>query len=320
MPDLLQRLTNEHILCKDSILEQVDPYTLYCYYYGEELVINQPVISTVREDDNRPSFCIYYKHGRLRYHDYGRGENGDIFDFIKKRYGLSFNDTLKKINHDFQLGYEGEVQRTEPVIKLTPKIKVKKELKVTSRPDFSPEGKAFWDSFHISESILNLYNVKEVEAIHIDDDWFQPSSLCFVYYIGKYLKLYYPYNAKGDKFFNNYPRNYVEGYLQLPPRGRLLILTKSLKDVMTFRVMGIPSVSPKGENVSIPEFILKDLESRFDRIITFFDPDEAGYRGAERYRYPARYLNNGVKDVSDYTKAYGLVKSRNLVAQLIHSI
>lgn len=320
MSNLFQRLENKHILSKDSILEQVDPYTLYCYYYGEELVINQPVISTVREDDTRPSFCLYYKNDKLKYHDYGRGIGGDIFDFVGQRYGLSFGETLKKINHDFQLGFEGELKRTAPVISREPKIKIKKRLAVTSKPSFSPEGISFWESFHIPEHILKLYNVREVAYVHVDDGWFEPRSLCFVYYIGKYLKLYYPYNLKGNKFFNNYPRNYVEGYLQLPSNGRILVITKSLKDVMTFRVMGIPSVSPKGENVPIPDFILRDLEKRFDRIITFFDPDEAGCRGAERYPYPARFLNNGVKDVSDYTKAYGLVKSRNLVAQLIHSI
>ncbi len=279
MEDLLQSLTNKHVLCKESVLQLVDPYTLFCHYYEAELIINQPVLSTVREDDTRPSFCIYYKNNELLYYDYGGGTGGDVFQFVGARYGLSVPDALKKINYDFQLGYEGVIKRTEPLISRIPKIKPKKQLAVTSKSGFSEEGKAFWDSFHISQDILKLYNVKEVEAIHVDENWFRPRALCFVYYIGKYIKLYYPFNPKGDKFFNNYPRNYVEGYLQLPSTGRLLILTKSLKDIMTFRAMGIISAGPKGENVSIPEHILHELERRFDRIITFVDPDKAGYTG-----------------------------------------
>ena len=320
MEDLIQRLTNKHVLCKESILDQVDPYTLFCHYSGLALTINQPVLSTVREDDTLPSFCIYYKDEDLRFYDFGRGMGGDVFHFVGERYGLTFNEVLKKINYDFELGYNGILKGTKPVVGKTQKLKPRKTLAVTSKLELSAEGKAFWETFHITEKTLTLYNIREVQTIHVDTNWFNPRSLCFAYYIGQYIKLYYPFNSKGNKFYNNYPRNYVEGYLQLPEKGKLLILTKALKDVMVFKTMGIPSVSPKGENVPIPEHMLRNLEGRFDRIITFFDPDEAGKQGARRYPYPARFLNNGVKDISDYTKAYGLVRTRNLVVQLINSI
>ena len=191
MEGLIQRLTNKHVLCKESILDQVDPYTLFCHYSGLALTINQPVLSTVREDDTLPSFCLYYRDRELRFYDFGRGTGGDIFHFVGQRYGLTFNEVLKKVNYDFELGYEGVLKRTKPIVGKIQKLKLRKTLAITSKPELSIEGKAFWDAFHITEDVLKAYKVKEVQTVHVNDNWFNPRSLCFAYYIGKYIKLYY---------------------------------------------------------------------------------------------------------------------------------
>lgn len=42
------------------------------------------------------------------YHCFGCGENGDVISFVKELFGLSFYDTLKKIDLDFNLNIYGE--------------------------------------------------------------------------------------------------------------------------------------------------------------------------------------------------------------------
>lgn len=42
------------------------------------------------------------------YHCFGCGENGDVISFVKELFSLSFADTLKKIDLDFNLNIYGE--------------------------------------------------------------------------------------------------------------------------------------------------------------------------------------------------------------------
>jgi DNA primase len=51
-------------------------------------------------NEKTPSMKIY----KQDYHCFGCGEHGDIISFVQKLFGLSFPDTLKKIDTDFNLG------------------------------------------------------------------------------------------------------------------------------------------------------------------------------------------------------------------------
>ncbi len=63
-------------------------------------------------------------------------------------------------------------------------------------------------------------------------------------------KIYQPYADKKHKWINNANYSVHQGYTQLPSHGDFLIITKSLKDVMSLRdVMGITSVGLRGQNL-----------------------------------------------------------------------
>lgn len=55
-------------------------------------------------NEKTPSMKIYEKD----YHCFGCGEHGDIISFVQKLFGLSFPDTLKKVDFDFRLNLYGE--------------------------------------------------------------------------------------------------------------------------------------------------------------------------------------------------------------------
>ena len=51
------------------------------------------------------SFKVY--EGKGGWHCFGCGESGDEISFVRKLFGLSFHDTLKKIDADFSLNLYG---------------------------------------------------------------------------------------------------------------------------------------------------------------------------------------------------------------------
>ncbi|MEE0968186.1 MAG: CHC2 zinc finger domain-containing protein [Clostridia bacterium] len=55
-------------------------------------------------NEKTPSMRIYEKD----YHCFGCQEHGDIITFIQKLFGLSFQDTLRKIDADFGLNIYGD--------------------------------------------------------------------------------------------------------------------------------------------------------------------------------------------------------------------
>jgi len=97
----------------------------------------------------------------------------------------------------------------------------------------------------------------------------------------------------------------LQGYDQLPEKGTLLIVTKSLKDVMLFYEFGIPAIAPASESVILSVEQHKELSQRFTKIVTLYDFDLTGVRSANKMRkefnLPALFLTNGRFGTVDYT-------------------
>jgi len=330
--DLLENIYNK-VVDKSSILNLVDEYTLYCFYLDAVIEINQVILSPIRtkKTDVLPSFRIFYnRHGRLYWYDHGLGgKGGDIFDLVKILFGLeSFQDAVVKINQDFELGWESKYKvEGHPLEALKPLTKDPSNIDAVCYDDFTPEGLAYWLSYYITPEILQRYNVKQVWYIKIDDlfkSLSKAAGVAFSYRIGKYLKIYQPFDPE-HKFINNYPPTYVEGLYQLltnPNRkNKLLIITKSTKDVMVLTRLGFEAISPKAENNPIPQFILDTLEAEYDQIVTLFDPDDAGERARARYNYPGLCLTPDpvlkIKDPADYIKVYGPDKTKQEILRLL---
>ena len=316
--DVLDDLYNKFVLSASSILSQIDEFTLFCHYLGFQPVVHVAYLSPLRTDDTKNSFTIYETPtGRFRYRDFGTGEDGNVFKFISKLYGISHREVLELINEDFDLGYNGKIMTDrKKIIRAVPIIKPKATIRVTSKQAFSDEGLSFWGQFHITPKHLARYNVTEIKYIHYDGRIVTPRGLCFAYRIGEYYKIYQPYSTD-FKFSNSYPRGYVEGFLQLKGKSDTLIITKSLKDVMCLDVIGFEAVSPKGENTPILPDILSKLEAKYSKIYTLFDNDEAGKLGAARYPYQQLYYTKS-KDTSDHLRDHGILDTRLELTKLLY--
>ena len=130
-------------------------------------------------------------------------------------------------------------------------------------------------------------------------------------------KIYQPFN-KHYKWMNNANYSVHQGYTQLPEKGDLLIITKSLKDVMSIKdVMGISSVGLQSESVMMKQSVMDEYKYRFTKVICLFDNDKAGKRlsvdFAETYNIPYFFMPElpKVTDFSDLVKSIGIDKARD---------
>lgn len=62
--------------------------------------------------------------------------------------------------------------------------------------------------------------------------------------------------------------------------GDFLVITKSLKDVMTLYEYKIPAIAPCSENIFITESQYDRLKTKYKHILLLYDNDSAGLHSA----------------------------------------
>ena len=141
----------------------------------------------------------------------------------------------------------------------------------------------------------------------------------YAYKVYNNFKVYRPLGDKYTKWRNNLTEYDVQGYEQLPKKGDVCIITKSLKDVMCLYEMGIPAISPSSESTWLPDTVLEDILKRFKRVLICFDRDGPGMRNLRKISLKTG-LNGLImhkkfkaKDVSDAIKANGFDKVKEYI-------
>jgi len=324
-----------------TILSLVDELSLFSYYMGRNVepgkVYNNPL-----RTDNNPSLSFYFSNGssncKIRFKDFATGETGSIFDFIMKKYNVSLSESLIIIDNDFSLGIRksinskvmGEVFNASSPIKTVDNLmlqafKKNTDIKVSIRDWNNGVDKTYWQQYGITCKILQKYRVYPLRCYWINNSiiYCKNSSPSYGYFFGENKwKIYTPL-SKQYRWISNVGFNIIQGYEQLPERADYLIITKSLKDIMSFDVLGYHSIAPQNETVLLSDNILKDLWKRFSRIILNFDYDLTGVSLGNKYRklndkYDILYFTDkyGSKDLSDYIKNNGLEKARMLIGEV----
>ena len=314
-----------------SILEQVDEYTLYCYYTGiDPLLLSKALPCPYRKDDI-PSFTVFpSRSDRVEYmwKDHATGEYGDIFKLIQKIECIEKrSDVLGRINDDFGLGYSinGPARKEKIVWYEKPKLN---EIKIRVKPmSFTKEGREFWNRYEIGLDLLKQYNVNQVEYYWTYVGQPTPQlalNPTFSYRIGDYYQLYSPFAPKQYKFRNDLPENYFFGYIQLPKQGDKLIIDKSSKDVIFCSRLGYNAVSGKSETTFIPHSKVLELKERFDKVYLMLDNDGPGKAMSEKYikEYPfliPKFIPEDLaKDKTDLCVKVGFEKAKEVIEGLIN--
>lgn len=276
--------------------------------------------------DSLPSFSVKFYNGKYRWKDFGTGEGGDIIDFIRKVYNLDFNSAVQKIVKDFD--------NNEPLRKVDSHCLKNVSKKNTKSVELDCKSRLFlkkeldwWKEFGISDKTLEKYNVSAVEYLFFNKTPVKckTSTYCFKEFKnGTSIKIYSPFTPE-NKWYSNHKSEVLQGWENLPKTGDLLIIQKSLKDVMLMNELGYNSVAPQSETSFIKKNVLEQLLKRFKRVVIFWDNDTTGLQEAQKWaeKYQLEYIYIPVgepKDISDYYFKYKEEQTKQLLNELIGTI
>lgn len=295
-----------------DLLDELSDYDIYSYYLGAfkpGKLMNSPL----RSDDKNPSFAIFAtKDGSLLFKDHGTGEAGNAIKFIKLYKGIQTRDELER-----------ELLRIIRKVGLSSAINVKSNKVYSTKSEvtigivrqaFSEVDKKYWKQFHISIDTLKKFNVFSIKYFLCNSvvrGVYRDDNPIYAYKVYDKFKIYRPLASKYTKWRTNLTNRHIQGLQQLPDKGNLLIITKSLKDVMCLAEMGFNAIAAASETVFIPDDILKSLRSKWKHIIILYDRDATGMKKSreysKQYKLDAIFVHKKfkAKDISDAVKANG---------------
>lgn len=335
----LQDAKSYHKVTLEEIYSKVNDLDLWKYYCSNFKKLDTSFKSELYNDKNPSCRIKYGKSGRLYYRDYGSGEYySTIISYIKAKYNCNFQEALNIISNDFNIrkinySVNKSSKRIEEVLLTRPKT----DIQVLEQP-FNLIDKHYWMQYGITLEQLSKEEVFATKYVYIDSikgcfkteySFVNPIYVYKEYdinlnYVGS--RIYMPLSDdKRRKWLNNSPNHLViQGIRNLSSEGDLLIITKSLKDVLVLRNLGYQAISLGSETMPISEDLYKDLNKRFKRIITLYDNDVQGIKSSsqieKKWGFKAFYVpkEEDVKDISDFIKKYGLNKSIELMKDLIN--
>jgi len=309
---------------KEDILEKYSEYDIFKHYIGD-FELGQTYKSPLRRDDDTPSFNVFHsrRYGCLLFKDFA-GRRGDCVRFVQALLGLgTYQEALQQIAQDMPLNHSISVQPTQQ-LSLS---KIECDLKIVAR-DWQDRDFAYWLLYGITLPTLKRYNVVPISGYYHNNHWVFTKDIAYAYleYKDKVLtyKIYRPTAIKTKKWRNNNPYGVHQGYRQLPASNGLLIITKSLKDVMSiWENTNFPSIGVQSETCFIKETVVDEYKFRFDRVVTLFDNDRQGNEQAQSYEkmYDIESLfipdEFGCKDFSDLVKQVGKQDAVQILKKLL---
>jgi hypothetical protein len=298
-------------LDSEWLLKQVSQEEIFEKFLAP-IVIKELFCNPMR-DDKKPTCDYRYTGSKLRFRDYSWPTSMDCFDVVQYQYGVNFQEALHIIAEAFGLATDS-VKRNPKKVEKTDHFKADIRVK---RQLWTKTDLEYWQSYYITTDILDMFGVASAKIVWLNGEVFSMYSTnnpSYVYYFGPgHYKIYYPLKTSYRFLCNT---NKLQGYDQLPERGDLLVLTKSLKDVIVYYALGINAVAPQSESTKFTDKQLVDLKSRFSTVISNMDYDRAGKKAGIELRKKGiqpYFFTNGrfgtvdykAKDVSDMIRLHG---------------
>lgn len=320
---------NKEFIRKDLLLKYVSDLEIYQKYIKDDFLTKKAILSPLR-DEATPSFGIFVgESGELCFKDWILG-TGDCIKFVQMLFGLTHFEALSQIAHDFnmqddfivkdmqksEITYDSnqKISRTKFITGLT-SFKLNKKRRKWNLRDLE-----YWRSFGITTPTLKKYNVEPVSHMFLENQIITLPDKAYCYVENKdnveTYKIYQPENEK-YKWIKNHNDSIWEGWSQLPEKGGTLIITKSLKDVMSIvENTNFNSVSLQCENILPKQNVFEELQNRFSTIYLLYDNDydkesNWGQIFAEKFTDNFDAINIKIpnelksKDFSDLFKKHG---------------
>jgi hypothetical protein len=304
-------------------------------FIGTTIDFKKPILSPLRYERN-PSFTFKLTNNNdIIWTDWGTGETGDVIKLIQKLYNCSYAKAIEIIYDRLKNNKKILLVNNQENLKIKENDEYKKQnvnSSIIIKDQFFTEtDKKYWNSYCINLSTLCKYNVYSVKYLWYNGRLIKTYSnknpiyaYRFTYDDKTTYKIYFPFEQKGRKWITNTTKRDIQGYAQLPEKGNLLIITKSLKDVMVFYELGYFAIAPQAESINIEDKFIDKLYNRFDNIVVFYDNDLQGINQSKKLKekFGLEYVNIPkneyfVKDISDFAKKYGKDETKKFLKKLL---
>lgn len=274
------------------------------------------ILSPLNPEDTNPSMSLFYasEWKEYRFKCFSTGKGGSAVHLMQHVWGKSFSETAAQIESDYQK-FLNEGKTLEFA-----EIKGSDNYTLTDfkvRELWNQNDVEYWTQFEIGSEMLRWYNVWPLESYtmtrSISKEEFTVT--------GQFIYGYFDQNGKLDKVYQ--PKKKKMKFIKIPDNDSLfqgiyqaqaypsdkLVITSSLKDVMTLAGLGLKVnfVAPDSESSLLNPDQLKFILGRYDSVAVYFDSDQAGRNAMEKYQdlygFPSVYLPKA-KDPSDVVKLF----------------
>jgi hypothetical protein len=335
--NLFKALVQSKKTLTDRLLDEVVDYDIYCELTGIEFELGKPTISPIREDDNMPSFSLFIptqkddvRPEEVWWRDFREG-SGNVFKFVKlfaaRKYGIDLDgrfEIIKFIDEELELGlFKLNHKSTRKSRELNyDEARKAKIILFASRP-FTRRDRLWWCERGIDTKDFEEANIRSIQYLLNEDltvkHTFRSTDLAFAQIVYDKVKIYCP-ESIDFKWRNTCPGHYILGEEQCT-RNDVLIITKSSKDIQTFKsLIYCDSISPQGEGQHFEVTYLHSLVTKYDWIFVVMDYDDAGRLAVQQFtnnKFKIRWVStdeiiiNGKttvldKDISDYVYSHGV--------------
>lgn len=324
-------------LTKQNILNRISGYDIFVYYINGFNQLGKKFKSELRKDTNPTCSVKQVGLNYFLYRDFATGDSLDCFSYVQKKYNLTFIETLAKINVDFNLNLNSDIVFTPsektPIIHKIENLPIENYKTITvKKRKWSKLDKLFWfDSIEATSKLLEQNLIFPISCFFINNIYYktEPVAYCYINYNEdgeEVYKIYQPF-SKECKWISNYNNNTLFGNeLNLKPFEKdYLIITKSLKDTVTLKLLGFNVVNPPSENSNLEKFFTRN-PTYLNKSILLYDNDKAGLAYAkkqfEELGIPFYYFEEdlGVKDSFEYVKKFGKLQLKELITKVINDV
>ena len=270
--------SSDDYLHTDVILSKITEYDIFRYYIRGFKELDKKFCSELREDKT-PTSAVYVWKNTLLYKDHGHPDHTfNCFRYIQAAFNCDWITALRMVDSDFNLGLsyiknDGVFSMgAQGVKREQPELVEKLTLIRKKARKWNSEDAKFWRKYYISKEILVKFGVEPIDYYWVNEHRFSCKTITYAYKFGQRFKIYAPEETE-RKWTSNVKAADIQGWNQLPDKGTLIILTSSLKDIMTLYSAGYSAIAMQSEMQVPPEKLIESLKTRFDQVVVLYDND-----------------------------------------------
>lgn len=323
-------------ISEDYILKYLSQREIFEHFLNIEVQTEEKFCSPLRYD-NHPTCNFNWYNGKLWFRDWSESKPKDCFTIVKELYNCNFFEALLIIKREMILDEGGGKEprkKTEQELETVKTPKKKSKIQVQFGK-WHPTLVEYLQQYGITGEQCKKFNIFAPKKVWLNGklNWtYSQKDPALAYFFGKAdngdqrWKIYF---FKRDEYRFLCNTNRINGWIQIPKTGKDLIITKSLKDVVCLDTLGYPAVAMQNETTEPYDYIVEELQGRFETVWSFYDFDRAGVRLANilkrKYELPYIFLTNGKynttdygsKDISDYIKGNSIEEAEEFLHQCI---